>query len=361
MINSPTTVIAEAGVNHNGSLEMALELVDAAAGARADVIKFQTFRAEHLATGSVPKAAYQKRRTNVEESQLDMLLRLELSVEAHKAIIKRCSEKGIRFLSTPFDLESLRLLTKTFQLEEIKVASGEITNAPLLLEAARSGCRLILSTGMATLAEVEQALGVIAFGFTSGPGDRPNRNAFEAALRQPQIWESLAERVTLLHCTTEYPADAADTNLKVMDTMKAAFGLEVGFSDHTEGAAIALAAIARGASVIEKHFTLDRSLPGPDHTASLEPAELEQMIRDIRRVEASLGSGIKQPCRVEVENMLVSRKSIVAARPIRSGQVLVENDMAIKRPGSGRSPMDYWDVVGTLANRDFAKDEPLDS
>lgn len=360
-MNHPqTVVIAEAGVNHNGSLDLAIELVDAAAAAGADVVKFQTFNARLLASAGTPKTAYQVRQTGSEESQLQMLERLQLSIEAHRTIIKRCTEKGIRFLSSPFDMESAALLSDTFGLRELKIGSGELTNAPLLIALAQSGCKLILSTGMSTLAEVEQAIGVIAFGMVERPQAVPSRMSFAEVLRRHRSWILLKKKLTLLHCTTEYPATAGDANLKAMDTMRAAFGLKVGFSDHTEGWAITIAAVARGAEVIEKHFTLDRDLPGPDQATSLTPIELASMVKDIRTVESAAGNGLKQPCKAEFANHALVRKSIVASHTIKAGQIIAEDDISVKRPGSGRSPMDYWSVIGSKAERSYTEDEPLD-
>lgn len=349
-------VIAEAGVNHNGSLAMALDLVDAAAEAGADIVKFQTFQADRLASRAAPKAEYQERTTGGGESQLDMLRRLELSPAMHDALIVRCAERGIRFLSTPFDFGSLDLLVSRYDMPVIKLGSGELTNAPLLLAAARTGRGVILSTGMSTLAEVEQALGVLAFGYCQD-GPAPSRAAFEAAYGDPECRAILGARVTLLHCTTEYPAPFAEVNLRAMDTLRAAFGLPVGYSDHTVGTAIPIAAVARGATVIEKHFTLDRTLPGPDHKASLEPAELATMVTAIRQVEAALGDGIKMPAASERKNMVVARKSLVAARAIAVGELLDDTAVAVMRPGNGRAPIALWDTLGSVAKRDYAEGE----
>lgn len=356
---SPTVIIAEAGVNHNGDLNLAFELVDKAAEAGADYVKFQTFKASKLASEKARKAAYQERQTGSGESQLDMLRKLELAEDDHHALIARCNEKGVRFLSSPFDIDSLHFLTDHLALPLVKLGSGELTNAPLLLAAARTPAQIVLSSGMGTLSEVEAALGVLAFGMIGGDA-APSRAAFEAALTDPAAWAALRQRVTLLHCTTEYPAPVADTNLRVMDTMRAAFGLPVGYSDHTEGNAVSIAAVARGAVVIEKHFTLDRTMPGPDHAASLEPAELTALVRDIRNVEIALGTGIKQPGTVEIANRAVARKSLIAARDITAGATLTEEDIAVKRPGNGRSPFDLWDMIGTVAARDIAAGDLLE-
>jgi N-acetylneuraminate synthase len=355
-----TLVIAEAGVNHNGSLQRALELVDAAAAAGADIVKFQTFRAGRLASRSAPKADYQKRETEATESQLDMLRALELDEVAHRVLISRCAEKGIEFLSTPFDHESLDLLVRTFDLPRLKLGSGDLTNAPLLLAIARSAKPLILSTGMATLLEVEEALGVLAFGYSVLPDAAPSILAFRSAYDSDAGQQALRKNVALLHCTTEYPTPASDVNLRAMDTLRQAFGLEVGYSDHTQGTAISLAAVARGATIIEKHFTLDRNLPGPDHKASLEPKELTDMVADIRRVEISLGDGIKRVAVSERKNREIARKSLVAASPIGCGETLTPGNVVAKRPGGGLAPIQYWDVLGRPASRPFNEDELID-
>lgn len=358
MNRARTLVIAEAGVNHNGSLELALRLVDEAAEAGADVVKFQTFRADSLASRFAPKAEYQKRETGNEQSQLDMLRALELDEDAHRRLIERCASRGVEFLSTPFDQESLRLLTEVLGLPRLKLGSGELTNAPLVLAAARTGKPLILSTGMGTLDEVEEALGVLAFGYAAD-GIEPSRPAFRAAFASDAGRAALWDKVTLLHCTTEYPTPASDVNLRAMDTLRSTFGLPVGYSDHTEGTTIALAAVARGASIIEKHFTLDRSLPGPDHKASLTPAELASMVAEIRRVEAALGDGVKRPAESECKNMSVARKSLVAARAIAAGEMFGPDNLAVKRPGGGIEPLRYWELLGRPAPRAFSEDEQI--
>lgn len=353
-----TLIIAEAGVNHNGNVDMALDLVDCAAEAGADLVKFQTFNAASLASAAAPKAVYQTRHTDAEESQLKMLQRLQLSPEAHEQIIGRCAEQGIGFLSTPFDVDSLGLLTMRFGLTRIKLGSGELTNAPLLLSAARSGAEVILSTGMGTLSEVEEALGVLAFGLIRDR-EPETRADFATALHDPRAWELLRARVTLLHCTTEYPAAVADSNLRAMSTMRAAFGVRVGYSDHTEGSAVSLAAVALGAEVLEKHFTLDRGLPGPDHAASLEPDELCTLVHEVRSVEIALGTGIKQPGTAELSNRAVARKSLHAAYNLSAGHVIGIDDISVMRPGDGLSPMAMWDLIGTTSKRQLAAGEQL--
>ncbi|HLF98263.1 MAG TPA: N-acetylneuraminate synthase [Methylococcaceae bacterium] len=348
-------VIAEAGVNHNGSLDMARRLVDAAAAAGADAVKFQTFKAEKLTSRNAPKAAYQQETTDPSESQLGMIRSLELSEDMHRCLIDHASERGIAFLSTPFDLESLELLHERFKLPRLKLPSGEITNALLLVAAARTGLPIILSTGMSTLGEVEQALSALAFGYLGDGAPAPA--AFDAAYRSDAGQRILREKVALLHCTTEYPAPFHEINLRAMQTLHCAFGLPVGFSDHSEGIALPIAAVSLGAVVIEKHFTLDKSLPGPDHKASLDPDELLHMVRGIRQVEAARGDGIKRPVASELANRDVVRKSLVAMRPISKGELFDSSNVTVKRPGTGISPFCYWDVIGRPADKDYAADE----
>src|ERR1017187_3834910 len=325
-------IIAEAGVNHNGSLDLALRLVDAAKASGADAVKFQTFRADLLATRSAHKAPYQERTTAHAESQFEMLERLELDAAAHQRLIDHCRQIGIQFLSSPFDTQSADLLA-TMDVPLFKVPSGEITNLPFLQHLARKGRPLILSTGMSTLGEVEEAVHVLQ---SAG-----------------------ASQLTLLHCVTEYPAPYAEVNLRAMQTLKTAFGLPVGYSDHTPGIDITVAAVALGAEVIEKHFTLDRSLPGPDHAASLEPSELRQMVEAIRHVEAALGTGIKAPAPCELPNISVARKSLVAFRPLPAGHRLTAGDLDIKRPGNGLAPKMIPALIGRTLRAALDKDEVI--
>lgn len=350
---SQTYIIAEAGVNHNGDEDLALKLIDAAYDAGANVVKFQTFKAKKLVTKDAKQADYQINNTKKPESQLEMLSRLELSYETHHKLIAYCNKKGIEFLSTAFDSESLHFLVDDLKLPRLKIPSGEITNAPLVLEHARTGCDLIVSTGMATLAEIEQVLGVIAFGYISDKEQIPSISAFEAAYASDEGQKVLNEKVTLLHCTTEYPAPFNEINLRAMDTLKAAFSLPVGYSDHSKGISIPVAAAARGAVLIEKHFTLNREMEGPDHKASLEPDELKQMVTAIREVELALGSSLKGPMPSEIKNKQVARKSIVAAQTIHEGDVLDSGHLEIKRPGTGLSPYLYWSLLGKTAKRDY--------
>lgn len=353
-------VIAEAGVNHNGSLDIAAKLIDAAADAGADAVKFQTFKAENLVTARTPKARYQIRQTGADESQLQMIKRLELDADAHFALLKHARSRSIQFMSTPFDLDSLAFLVETLDLPVIKLGSGEVTNGPLLLAAGRSRKKLILSTGMSDLREIEAALGIIAFGMIrdENPADT---SVFPKALASQDGRSALDGSMTLLQCTTEYPAPLSDANLRAMDTLKETFGLPVGFSDHTSGITCAVAAVARGATVIEKHLTLDRGMPGPDHRASLEPNDFARMVRAIRDVEAALGTGIKAPAASEIDNIPIARKYLVAARPIQRGEIFSEENIAVKRCGSdaGLSPMLYWELLGKKAVRDFEKDETI--
>jgi len=350
-------IIAEAGVNHNGRSDLAFELIDAAVEAKADAIKFQTFKASNLVTNNAAKAQYQQQTTNSKETQYDMLKRLELPYDLHYELIEHCNEKGIRFLSTAFDHESLIFLTKDLGLTTLKIPSGEITNAPLLLEHAYTGSNLIVSTGMANLGEIEESLGVIAFGLLGS--ENPSRESFKAAYVSIDGQKKLKEKVSLLHCTTEYPAPLNEINLNVIKTLECAFGLPVGYSDHSAGITVPIAAAALGSVIIEKHFTLDKSLPGPDHKASLEPVELSQMVCAIRDVETALGKSIKGPTYSEVNNLEMARKSLVAAMTINADEKFTKDNLAIKRPGGGVSPMNYWDMLGLISERDYAKDDVI--
>ncbi|WP_269819988.1 N-acetylneuraminate synthase [Shewanella putrefaciens] len=348
-----TLIIAEAGVNHNGDEKLAFQLVDAAHQAGADIVKFQTFKAKNLVTEQAKQADYQVANTQKQESQLAMLSRLELSYAAHHQLVKHCESLGIEFLSTAFDSESLDFLVNDLGLKRLKLPSGELTNAPLVLEHARTGCDLIVSTGMATLAEIEMALGVIAFGYTAASDALPSMMAFQQAYASEAGQKVLKEKVTILHCTTEYPAPMAEINLKAMDTLGSAFDLPAGYSDHSEGIVIPIAAVARGAVLIEKHFTLDKNMEGPDHKASLEPDELTAMVKAIRQVELALGSAVKSPTVSEVKNKAVARKSLVASKMIRLGESFCADNVTIKRPGNGMSPYQYWDMLERKASRDY--------
>ena len=351
-------IIAEAGVNHNGDADIAISLIDAAAGAKADTIKFQTFRPEDLASRAAPKAPYQEDAARSDATQLDMLRGLALDVDAHKRLVDHCERRQIRFLSTPFDLGSLALLSDVLGLRRVKIGSGDLTNAPLLLEAARRDLDLILSTGMATTDEIAEALGAIAFGYSDAAG-APSRAAFKRALESPEGGARARQRVVLLQCTTAYPTAFEEANIRAMETLSRTFECRVGFSDHTIGSEAAIAAVALGATVIEKHLTLDRAMPGPDHQSSIEPDRLTEMISAIRNVELALGDGDKAPTRGERENMMAARKSLVARTSIKKGEPFSSDNLAVKRPASGVPPAQYWEWIGRVADRDYHADEVI--
>lgn len=323
-------IIAEAGDNHNGNYETALKLVDIAIEAGADCVKFQTFITENVISKFAEKAEYQKQNTGTDESQFDMVKKLELSFEEFRNIKKYCDKKGILFLSTPFDLDSIEFL-ETLHIPLWKIPSGEITNLPYLTKIAKTGKDIIMSTGMCQMQEIKEALTILK--------------------------ENGAGKITLLHCNTEYPAPFIDVNLNAMKTMRDKFKVEVGYSDHTVGIAVPIAAVAMGARVIEKHFTLDKNMEGPDHKASLEPDELKQMVIDIRNIEKAMGNGQKIPSMSEIKNIDIARKSIVANCDIKKGEILTDRNLYIKRPGNGISPMKWNEVIGTRAIKDFKKDE----
>lgn len=350
-------VIAEAGVNHNGKRELAFELIDAAARAGADTVKFQTFDAKRLASKSAPKAKYQTRSTDADESQLAMLRQLELPQEWHYELQAYARSQGIQFLSTAFDTGSLKFLTE-MDLPVFKVPSGELTNGPLLWQFAKTGKPLILSTGMATLSEVEQGLAIVAHALNSDsePG------CMEEVWRNWSLPSSrlrLQGHVTLLHCTSQYPTPPEEVNLLAMDTLRA-FGLAVGYSDHTEGCLIPIAAVARGATVIEKHFTIDRGLPGPDHKASLEPHELSMMVSQIRSLQLALGDPCKAPQPSEWDTRKAARQQVVAARDIAAGSVISRDDLTTARSGFGLPPTVLWELVGSTSKRAFLAGETLE-
>lgn len=326
-------IIAEAGVNHNGSVDLAKQMIDKAKEAGADCVKFQTFIAENTVSKNAVKADYQKLYTNSAESQLDMIRRLELSFDEFVELDTHCKQKEIDFLSTAFDEESLHFLN-TLGMKKWKIPSGEITNLPFLIKVAQLNQPVILSTGMSTMSEVKSAVSIL--------------QAYGAA------------EITALHCTTEYPAPYEDVNLNAMKTLEQELNLPVGYSDHTSGIEVSIAAVALGATIIEKHFTLDRNMQGPDHKASLEPDELKKMIRCIRHIERAMGKGHKEPMGSEKKNIEIARKSIVAKKDIVKGEVLTEETITVKRPGNGISPMKWFDVIGKEAVRDFAGDELIE-
>lgn len=354
-----TYIIAEAGVNHNGDLARALTMIDAAVEAGADAVKFQSFIPEQLVTAHTPKAGYQIENTGTQESQLEMLRQLALPGDEQRQLQNYCRDRHIDFLSSPFDQQSLRFLLNICHLPCIKFGSGELTNAPLLLQAAEADVRIILSTGMSTLDEIEEALAVMAFGYINR-FENPSTENFQQAYQSTEGQRALQNNVTLLHCTSEYPCPFDDVNLFAMDTLRSHFHLPVGLSDHTQGIGVALAAVARGASVIEKHFTLDRRLPGPDHRASIEPSELKMMVEDIRHIESALGTGEKRPAAREESTKAVARKHLVAARPIAYGEAFTVDNLAIKRSGRGLSPMQYWDLLTQTATRDYDTDDVIE-
>lgn len=351
-------VIAEAGVNHDGVLTDALTMVDVAAEAGADAVKFQTFTAEAALTARAMKADYQVANTGQGGNQLEMVKRLELDAAAHDALHARCRDRGIAFLSTAFDMDSLRLLAR-YDMPAIKIPSGDLTWGPMLLAAARIDKPMLVSTGMATLDEVRDALAVIAFALTRD-GDPADLDEARAAFVTPEGEAALRRVVTLLHCTTQYPAPIEAVNLRAMTTLAQTFGLPVGYSDHTLGLTVPVAAVALGARAIEKHFTLDRARAGPDHAASLTPDELAAMVRAIRDTEVALGSPEKAPSAAEAPNRLVARRSLVAARPIAAGETLTADMLTAKRPADGLSPMRSWDIVGTRATRAYAADDAIE-
>lgn len=325
-------IIAEAGVNHNGNIELAKQLIDVAVEAKVDAVKFQTFKAENIVTCEAEKATYQKQTTDSNETQYKMLKKLELNYEEHKELIAYCNEKNILFLSTPFDLDSIDLLNE-LGLEIFKIPSGEITNLPYLEKIGKLKKKVILSTGMSTLEEVDEALKILK--------------------------EAGAEDITLMHCNTQYPTPMQDVNLRAMLTMKQVFNVEVGYSDHTQGIEVPIAAVAMGAKVIEKHFTLDHTLEGPDHKASLEPNELVNMVQAIRHIEQALGTEFKAPSQSEVGNKDIVRKSIVAKTAIKQGEVFTKDNLTVKRPGNGLSPMKWYDVLGKKATKNYKEDEMI--
>jgi len=327
-------IIAEAGVNHNGSIELAFKLIDAAVESGADAVKFQTFKAENLVSKNTQKAEYQKQTTNPLESQLDMLKKLELDVDVHKKLIKYCNAKGILFLSSPFDHDSIDLLNE-LGIEVFKIPSGEITNLPYLRRIGSLAKQVILSTGMSTLKEVGDALAILVDSGTK------------------------KENITVLHANTMYPTPMEDVNLKAMQTMQKEFDIAVGYSDHTLGIEVDIAAVAMGASIVEKHFTIDKAKEGPDHKASLEPEELRAMVIAIRNVEKALGDGIKIPSGSEKPNIVVARKSILANQKIKKGDTLTEENIIVKRPGNGISPMKWDEVIGLVAAKDYQVDDKI--
>ena len=354
--NDPVFVIAEAGVNHNGDPDLAHQLVDAAAKAGANAIKFQTFDPVALTTHDAPKAEYQGATTEREESQRDLLTGLRLPNDVFMDLQKHSTDAGIEFLSTPFDRVSLEFLSECLGLGTIKIGSGDLTDGPLLFAAARTGCKLIISTGMSTINEVAEALDLVAYAqIRSKPPSC--RAEFRDSRQQEDSAARLSRTVTLLHYTSAYPAPEDEVNLRAMATLDTAFPTPVGYSDHTAGIVVPIAAVAAGATVIEKHLTLDRDLPGPDHSASIEPAKFAEMVSAIRRVERAMGIPEKNITPAEADIRRVARKSLVAARSVKAGELLSEDDLTRKRPGDGVSPMFFWDIIGSRADTDLVPDQ----
>ena len=352
-------IIAEAGVNHNGSVELAKQMIEVAAKSGVDAVKFQTSLPNGVMIKNAPKAPYQLETTDKNESQLEMIKKLKLDAESYQPLLSACRDNHVEFLSTPFDLWAVHFLSDNCKVSKLKISSGEVTNAPLLIEAAHTHKPIILSTGMCTLGDIERALGILAFGYLH---DRVPKsieecfNIFNTSAGQ----QILKEKVSLLHCTTEYPAPDEEVNLRCIQTLRQAFNLTVGYSDHTRGIGVSVAAVALGAQIIEKHFTLDKNLPGPDHKASLNPAELNQWVQEIRRVEKALGDGIKRPSQSEKINLPIVRRSLVASRKIQKDEPFSTENITAKRPATGISPLHYWEKIGTPANRDYEEDDLID-
>ncbi|MFM7080561.1 MAG: N-acetylneuraminate synthase [Actinomycetota bacterium] len=349
-------IIAEAGVNHNGQIDMALKLIDVAADAHADAVKFQTFRADLLVSRKTPLAEYQRHANAPETSQYEMLKSLELSPAQHVILRDYANKRGIQFLSTPFDSSSLRLITTDLGITTIKVPSGEITNVPYLVEVARVASHVILSTGASSLAEVRIAINALAYGFANARGI-PTEEEIDRA--DDVHSEDVRSRVTLLHAVTSYPAPTSEMNLRAMHTLREHFGCRVGLSDHTLGSHISIAAVALGAQVIEKHFTLDRTLRGPDHASSLEPHELTDLVVAARQVVDAVGDGTKQAQPSELSNREIVRRAIVAIRPINAGEILSEENIGLRRPSSGLAPQAWWSTVGTTAQQNYSPGDPI--
>ncbi|WP_339215281.1 N-acetylneuraminate synthase [Solibacillus sp. FSL W8-0372] len=348
-----TYIIAEAGVNHNGSSDMAKQLVDIAKEAGADAVKFQTFKAENLVTKNAKQADYQIENLKESTSQFHMLKKLELTFEEFTALRQYCVDKGIEFLSTPFDYESVDFLFDDLQINTAKIPSGELTNSPFIYAIAKKKKPIILSTGMATIDDIHEALSYIAFGLAN----KTEMEQVAAFYTTQQAKRLLQQYVTILHCTTEYPAPFDTINLHAMATLQQEFRVSIGLSDHSEGIAVPTAAVALGAKVIEKHFTLDKTLEGPDHVASLEPQELKQMVKQIREVEQALGNGHKVPSAIELKNRIPARKSLVARMAIEKGKPFTAENLTVKRPGSGIAPSNYWAYLGKQAEKSYEQDE----
>ena len=351
-------VIAEAGVNHNGDPTTARSLVEAAAASGADAIKFQSFHSELLTTVDSPLADYQKSRMLSSTTQFEMLKGLELSHELQRELHTLAQHHGIDFLSTPFDEVSLRFLTTELGISTIKIPSGEITNAPFLLEVARAADRVILSTGGSSLDEVRDAISVISFGFTNAHANPSSRKLRKSLTRNQR--QEIRNRVTILHAVTAYPAPISETNLLALPVLAEEFGCVVGLSDHTSGFEASIMAVGLGARVIEKHFTLDRSMPGPDHAASLNSEELSEFVGSLRSATTALGDGVKRAQPSELSNRVAARRALVAIQPIEKGDVFTVANLGTRRPANGRPPLDYWQILGTNSPRNYKPNEPID-
>ncbi len=355
-----TYIIAEAGVNHNGDLDKAIEMVKVASGFGADAIKFQSFKASRMVTKNVQKAKYQKLNTNKLDNQYTMIKELELTSNMHEKIINECNKQNIEFLSTPFDIESLNMLANDFGIKKIKISSGDITNAPLLVNTGYLADEIILSTGMSDLNDINNGLKAISFGLLNFIYDECNTKMLNKAFTEFKKNKLLRKKIKLLHCTTEYPAPLKEANLKAIETLKKKYNVQIGYSDHTNGINTSLAAVALGAEIIEKHFTLNKSLKGPDHKASLNPKEFRLMVKGIREVEKTIGNGKKMISPSETKNINIARKFLVASSMIKKGEKFSKNNITCKRSGGGISPFDFWKLIKGKSKRNYEYDDVID-
>ena len=353
--------IAEAGVNHNGNFNLALKLVDIAVDAGADAVKFQTFKSENLASKLAAKANYQKKTTNINQTQLEMLKSLELKDKDYFKLKNYCKLKKIDFLTTAFDEDSLMFITKKLKVKTLKIPSGEITNGPLLLAHGLTGLDIILSTGMSSIKEIRDALGVIVFGYINRNKKKitPSKKSFMHALNSKEGKNLLKKKITILHCTTEYPAPIEDINLNAIFDIANNFDTSIGYSDHSSGELVSLVAASMGVKLIEKHFTLNKNMSGPDHKASLNPVELKKLIIKIRKIEKIKGLNIKKAYKSEIKNISIARKSLIAGKDIKFGNMFTKINLTSKRPGTGKSPMNYWHYIGKKSKKNYKKDEVI--
>lgn len=352
-----TFIIAEAGVNHNGELNLAFDLIDAAKEARVDAVKFQTYRTENLVTKTAVQAEYQKQNIGSTSSQYEMLKKLELSYDDFRQLKNHCDKNNILFLSTPFDIESADFLIKDLELPLMKIPSGEITNAPYLYNIAKYDVEVILSTGMATIEEIHHALAFIAYGYSQN--ESVSFEAVKNFYKTEQAQEVIRDKVSILHCTSEYPTPIKEVHLNTMNHLSEEFHLPIGLSDHSEGILASVVAVGMGAKIIEKHFTLDKKMEGPDHKASLNPSELKEFVQSIRMVEEMLGNDKKEPVEIELKNRSIARKSLVAANEITKGEYFTTDNLTIKRPGTGIEPYYYWDYLGSKSDKKYKIDEVI--